>query len=90
MNTTVSTTTPPGVQDQLTTPWSDTEHINTVIIGAVITILVVSILCLAGLVCRYMHHQKGSYITYEHSSEEDVTSLRIKEIPREEKMEYFM
>uniref|UniRef100_UPI00398E8F65 small cell adhesion glycoprotein-like n=1 Tax=Pristiophorus japonicus TaxID=55135 RepID=UPI00398E8F65 len=74
----------------MTTTTPEAAGSDTAIIAGVITAVVISVLCLAALLFRYMYRQKGNYITYEQENEPGTMSLQIEDTLTEEQKEYFI
>ncbi|XP_067832457.1 small cell adhesion glycoprotein homolog [Heptranchias perlo] len=84
-----STPTPDG-HSLNTTAAPRSTGIDTAIVAGVITAVMISILCLAVLVYRYLYKQKGSYLTNEEGSDQSAMPLEIEDPLAEVKNEYFI
>ncbi|XP_054859541.1 small cell adhesion glycoprotein [Eublepharis macularius] len=91
-------TPPPHSEDLLTstfmkkmnTPVPE-QDVNVAVIGAVIAVVLATLLSVAVLIIVYMYKNKGTYRTYEQQETDPEGSVQMEDLPQKgEKEEYFI
>ncbi|XP_062975832.1 small cell adhesion glycoprotein [Elgaria multicarinata webbii] len=75
---------------KMNTPTSQ-EDTNVAVIGAVIAVVLVTLLSVVVLIVIYLYKNKGSYRTYEQPAADREGSVQMEDLPcKGEKEEYFI